>query len=180
MGGRGSGGLRNNGVNTVISRHTGDEITEDMALDSWARNATGIKQASQGEVYDSNVIFNKVALNDEAKAEVISNFVKGNSVKNTIYRGIQNLSQEDYDKYTKVGAVISEKGLSSWSTNKSTAVGHGMLGNSITFVKSGSQNARSLGNRAGTDIEKEVIVLNTRGVVQRVRKSGSTTFVYLK
>lgn len=166
-------------TSSVISKHSGDEITESIALNSWAKNPAGIRAASQGEIHTGK-LFEKVGLNDEAKAEVISNFVKGHSIKKTIYRGIQNLSQEVYDKYTKIGATITEKGLSSWSTDKGIAVGHGKLGNSITFVKTGSQNARSLSNKTGTDIEKEVILLDTETKVKRIKNDKYTTFVYLE
>ena len=164
----------------IVSKYSGDSITLQMALNSWAKNANGIKAASIGTKYDGSV-FGKVALNDEAKAEQITAFVKGHKTLVPIYRGVQNLSDEDYKRYTKVGADVSEKGLSSWTTDKGVATGHGRLGKGITFIKtSPTDNARGIGNRVGTDIENEVIGLDVLGKVKKVEKDKYTTYVYLE
>ena len=164
----------------IISKHSGDEITLKMSLESWAKNANGIRHASMGEKYDGSV-FGKVGLNDEAKSEQIINFVKGNSVNEPIYRGISDITDTDYTKYTKVGSEVEEKGLSSWSTDKRIAVGYGQYNNGITFVKeSNTSNAHKLGNRTGTDSENEVIVYDNKSKIVRVKKDKYTTYVYLK
>lgn len=165
---------------STTSKHSGDTITRQMALDSWAKNASGIKAASKGEKYDGN-LFGKVALNDEAKAEQIINFVNGSKVNDTIYRGIENLDEDTYKQYTTIGSEVDEKGLSSWSLNKGTASGSGRIGRGITFIKEGStENARKLGNRTGTGIENEVIVYNHKAKVVKVEKDKYTTWVWLK
>lgn len=171
MGGRGSGATRGD-----ISEET------RLALDKWARNATQIKLASVGKNIVQMPFYSEFNQSqDNARAQVIEKFVEGSSVNSTIYRGIQNLSDKDYSKYTKVGATINQDGLSSWSTNKGTAVGHGMIGNAVVFVQQGSSNARRLGNIAGTDIENEVIMgSKARQVITRVEKENGITFVYTK
>lgn len=171
MGGRGNSASRNS-----ISEETRN------ALDKWARNAAMIRRASIG----ANEVqlpfyseFNQQQDNDRAR--LIEQFVEGSSVNSTIYRGVQNLSDEEYARLTKVGSTIDQQGLSSWSTNQGTAVGHGMLGNGITFVMEGAQNARKLGNITGTDTEKEVIMSSKeKQVITRVEKDKYTTFVYLR
>ena len=165
----------------IISKHSGDEISLSLALDTWARNASGIKAASRGEQYDGSV-FGRVGLNDEAKAEQIQRFVKGHTEKNTIYRGLEDISDEQYKQYTKVGSDYKEPGLSSWSTDKKTATGYGTHGkNNIVFIKeSATKDARSIGNRVGTDTEKEVIVDTMKSKISKVEKSKYTTYVYLK
>lgn len=163
---------------TIVSQHSGDEITTKMALEGWAKNSTGIKAASKGEKY-TGALFGAVGMNDEAKAQLITQFVKGHKINKPIYRGIKDVSEKDYKKYTKVGSEVSEKGLASWSLDKGTAVGRGA--NGITFVKdTPTTNANALGNRTGTDIEQEVIVLDHKAKVTKVEKAKHTTFVYLR
>lgn len=179
FGGRGSAGSGGGGSGVVVSKYTGDEITLEMAIDSWQRNATGIKAASQGLTHEQD--FRKVGLNDEAKAQQLQNYVKGHTEKRTIYRGIGNISDEQYKNYTTKGATIQERGLSSWSTEEAVAVQRGSYkgGNSVTFVKtSPTKNTRALGKPYSTG-EKEVIGSNIKGTVTRVKKGKYTTLVYM-
>lgn len=110
-------------------------------------------------------------MNDNAKAQQILNYVQGNTVKQDIFRGLENLSEADYSKYTTIGTIVNFKGLDSWTTDKSVAVSYGKNGNAVVFIKqTPTQNARSIGNKAGTGTEKEVIANNFKGKISKVEK----------
>lgn len=168
------GGIGSNSNRNFIS----EEIR--LALDKWARNPTNIRKASVGQNFVSLPSYSEFnQQQDNERAERIELFVNGSSIKSTIYRGIENLSEEDYNRFTTVGAIINQSGLSSWSTNKGIAVGHGKTGRAVVFVQQGAQNSRRLGNITGTGMESEVIMSSKEQQrVTRIEHSKYTTFVY--
>lgn len=149
------------------------------AFDQWARNPVMIRKASIGGNAISALYTEFNQRQDNERAALLEQYVHGHRVTRTIYRGVENLSNADYARYTTVGETIDQNGLSSWSLDRGIAVGHAQLGKSILFIQQGSSSARELGNMAGTGTEKEVIMsANARQVITRVEKRGSTTLVY--
>lgn len=172
MGGRGGSGGRGFNLDGQLR----------SALNSWAKNNSQIRLASIGENKVNGPFYTEFnQRQDNQKAAQIESFVNNHAVSGTIYRGISNLSDQDYVKYTKVGSVINQKGLSSWTTDKRIAIGYGQYGKGIVFVQNGSSNAQRLGNLAGTSSEKEVIVgVKANQRIIKVEKQNGVTFVYTK
>ena len=169
MGGRGDGGTRGIMNNPLRS-----------ALNAWGKNASQIRLASIGENKPDGFRYTEFnRQQDNARAKQIEDFVDNHSVRGTIYRGISNLSDKDYVQYTTPNAIINQRGLSSWTTDKRIATGYGQYKNGIVFVQKGSGNARRLGNLAGTNTEREVIVgSKARQRVIKVEKRNGITYVY--
>ena len=160
---------------SVISEYSGDEITIKMALDSWAKNAGNIRKASNGVKYDTSKLLGNIGINDEAKAEVIEKWIQqGPEIKDTLYRGLKKLSDEDYKALTTVGNTVNQKGLSSWTKTKRVGVGFTGEGKSVVLVQKGGKSARSL-DLANMD-EEEVIM--SSNVAQKIVKVEHTEYGY--
>lgn len=156
------------------------DISTKSALMGWARNASQIRLASIGENKVNGPWYTEFnQQQDNQRAAQIETFVGNHSVNVPIYRGISNLSDDDYERYTKVGSVIDQRGLSSWTTDKRIATGYGQYGKSIVFIQKGSSMARRLRNLTGTGGEGEVIMGSAaRQYITKVEKHNGITYVY--
>lgn len=166
------------------------DITEEqrLALDNWARNNKTIKKASAGKAEVKLPFYSDFNLaQDIDRAKAIETFISnGKGVTSTIYRGVNNVSDEDYKKYTTIGNKVDQDGLSSWTTDERT--GHlysqvGGVNNSIVFIKQGDKQSRKLGNIVGTDDAEHEVIMSAKAtqVVERVeKKQNGVTVVYLR
>lgn len=162
-----NGGIITKGPANLVNKHIKfiesdreDGITLHSSLETWARNPNGIRKASTGVKPDGSI--RSISQGEVVKSEIIEQYIKDSpKVKKTIYRGVHDLSDEDFKRYTKVGNEIDQRGTSSWSTDRGVAMGnvHGSNNNNLLFIQQGSNNARRLTDAyTGTSSEKEVIM----------------------
>ncbi len=177
---KGPANLVNKHIRSIESDRE-DGITLYSSLDSWARNASGIRRASNGERPNNSIW--SVTENQVVKSEIIEQYIKDNpKINKTIYRGVGDLSDEDFKKLTTIGNEIDQKGTSSWSTDKGTAVGRTTGKNGVLFVQEGSNNARKLADAfTTTDIEAEVIMsVKARQRVVKTENMDNYTKVFVE
>lgn len=134
-------------------RHLSEEDDNDLGvtlwstMDSWSRNSSDIRRASRGETPNDSIY--SVAITSPTKSRKLEQFIKDKPIiSKPMYRGIHDLSDEDFKKVTTVGNTIDQLGLSSWSLNESTAsFFRGYNKNSLMFVMlGGSKQARKIGD----------------------------------